>query len=106
MTEYPTNQETVFVQDLDKEITLREMTAGYISKSHKNKEFDTPRNAMKMCGLDDDEIDTIGMGVLNALYEAVAELTYPSMRAKREQEIKDGTYVAPTDKEIADAKKN
>jgi len=106
MDKYPSTRKTVFVEDLDKEIVIRELTVGYLKTAQADPEYDTPTEALKMCGLSDEDIDSLGMSVLNTLYADIVDLTYPGMRELREQQIAEGTYVAPTDEESEKSKKN
>ena len=106
MDKYPSNRKTVYIEDIDKEVALRELTEGYIATAHKDPEFDTARNALKMCGLTDEEVDEIGMSVSNKLYGAIVDLTYPDARRIKDEAIASGTYKEPTDAELKDAKKN
>ena len=107
MREYPTKRETVFIEDLGREIVIRELTTGYIKNSQTDPEFDTAANAVKLlCGLADEEIDMLGVSTLADIYRDIIDLTYPGMRDLRDKQIAEGSYKKPNDDEVKDTKKN
>lgn len=98
MTKFPSKRAKVYIEDIEREIVLRELTIGYIKNSQVDEEFDTPESALLMCGVTAEEIDKIGTSVASELYKAIVQLTYPDLDMSKKAE--------KTEDELKDSKKN
>jgi len=106
MKKFPINSVEVDVEALGGKIVLTELTQAFRVQCNNDKSFDTPRNGLVNAGLTEDQVDLLGERVAVALYEEVIDLTYPDLREEVNEMIASGTYKAPTNDEIEEAKKN
>lgn len=106
MKKFPINKIVVDVEALGGEVTLTELTQVYRVECNKDPKFDNPRNGLVNAGLTNEQVDLLGERVATALYEEVVELTYPNATAELKAQMEAGTYVAPTEDETEESKKN
>ncbi len=106
MKKYPELTIDVEVEALGGVVTLKEFTQEYRVLCNNDKSFDTPRNALMMHGLTEEQVNKLGESVAKALYEEIIDLTYPNAREQLEKLIEDGEYTPPTEDEIEESKKN
>lgn len=106
MKKFPINKIEVEVEALGGVVTLFELTQEYRVLCNKDKSFDTPRNALLMHGLTEDQVNKLGERVAEALYEEIIDLTYPHARKQLQEMIEKGEYTPPTEDEIEESKKN
>ena len=106
MNKYPINKVTVDVEVLGGELTLTEFTQEYRVLTTKDPSFDTPFNGLLNAGLSEEQCLMLGEGVAKALYQEVVELTYSDELAQLKLLQESGEYVAPTEAEIEESKKN
>lgn len=100
------NTMTVFIESLDREVVLNELTQEYRIKSSKDDGFDTPLNALINAGLSKEDALKIGQNVAKAIYQDIVELTYPEQVAEIKRLQESGEYTPPTKEDIAKSKKN
>lgn len=100
------NIKIVTVEELGREILVKELSMEYIDNANKSEDYDTMQRALTMCtDMTEAEYKKLGFNTCRAIYNIVIDLTYPGVREAREKEIEDGTYTPMNDDETEDLKK-